>query len=293
MHDKNKTMPKAMRLTEETSEKFRIIAQDLGANQEQAMAKLIEVYEIELGRSAIPEARENIDTFEGYMRAAINMYMQSLENNQNMRALVRTEFESQLKTKDGIIEELHTRAKDAEQRAKAASDKEYSYISEIKALKDELETKENELQTAKAESAKNFADLEVVYRTFESTSERLRESEEKAKLTIAEHVAENNKLKEENDSLRNTNRELDVTIFNMGRENVELETKLEQAQQSLREERASRADEVGQYRKTVELEHKLALTELENALTTQYMSEIEGLRKELDKYKDLYYQQNK
>ena len=44
MADKNKTQPKAFRITEETAEKFKEIAQSLGANQQQALAKLIEVH---------------------------------------------------------------------------------------------------------------------------------------------------------------------------------------------------------------------------------------------------------
>ena len=78
--DKTKPQPKAFRITEETSEKFKEIAQTLGANQQQTMAKLIEVYEAEMGREAMPEMRENIDTFEGYMRTATSMYMQALES---------------------------------------------------------------------------------------------------------------------------------------------------------------------------------------------------------------------
>ena len=64
MQDKNKTQPKAFRITEETAEKFKEIAQSLGANQQQALAKLIEVYEMESGKESLPEMRTNIDTFE-------------------------------------------------------------------------------------------------------------------------------------------------------------------------------------------------------------------------------------
>ena len=124
--DKNKPQPKAFRITEETSEKFKEIAQTLGANQQQTMAKLIEVYEAEIGRESMPEMRENIDMFEGYMRVATSMYMQALETNQNMRTLVRTEYEAQLKSKDKVIEDLQKKMQAAHPRfqaTKAAYDK--------------------------------------------------------------------------------------------------------------------------------------------------------------------------
>ena len=131
MSDKNRTQPKAFRITEETAEKFKEIAQSLGANQQQALAKLIEVYEMEVGKESIPEMRGNIDTFEEYIHAATTMYMQALETNQNMRALVRTEYEAQLKSKDKIIEDLQKKIETVEEIEKQIDKKEKDYLNTI------------------------------------------------------------------------------------------------------------------------------------------------------------------
>lgn len=293
MQDKSKTQPKAFRITEDTHEKFKEIAQSLEYNQDQALAKLIEVYELEMGRTSIPEARENIDTFEGYMRAAINMYMTALNSNQNMRALVRTEFETSLKTKDQIIEGLHARTEEAERISRGAKEKEEGYLEKIKVLEDELSEANKKREKAEAEYAMQLIDIDMRFEELKSSNARLQASEQDTKTVLATFMSENGKLKEENDDLRKKNRELDVMVFEQGRENVQLTQELEQVQKELRDERRSRADEIGQYRKTVELQHRLELSEQENAIKTQYKAEIDELRKELDKYKDLYYQKEK
>lgn len=50
--------------------------------------------------------KADIEQFERYTAALIRMYMGSLEDNQNLTATIRTEFEGQLNSKDSIIQDL-------------------------------------------------------------------------------------------------------------------------------------------------------------------------------------------
>ena len=112
-----KKQPRGIRLTEDTFNKFKNIVEDLGGDQQQALAKLMEVYELEKGKEVLPEMRESIETFEGYVFAAVGMYRQVLEKCQDMKALVRTEYDAMLRSKDAIIQELQTQLDTAKEIA--------------------------------------------------------------------------------------------------------------------------------------------------------------------------------
>lgn len=290
MPNKNKSIPTAMRITPETSEKFREIAQDLGANQEQTLAKLIEVYEVELGRAAIPGARENIDMFEGYTRAIINMYMQALESNQNMRAVVRTEYESQLKTKDSLIEELHARTNAAESQFNGIKAKEEEYQGTIDTLSEKIKELTVLCEKQKQEYESILFTTREKYDALESSYTKLQASDQETKEVLREFMEENKRLKEENNEYYVKNRDLDVKIFALGRENQLLNSKLEESKNALADTILECEKTIEQERKASELEHRLALTEQKNSIEEKHKAEMDELRKELDKYKDMYYQ---
>lgn len=290
MPNKNKSIPTAMRITPEVSEKFREIAQDLGTNQDQTLAKLIEVYEVELGRAAIPGARENIDMFEGYTRAIINMYMQALESNQNMRAVVRTEYESQLKTKDSLIEELHARTNAAESQLNGIKAKEEEYQGTIDTLSEKIKELTVLCEKQKQEYESILFSTREKYEVLESSYTKLQASDQETKEVLSDFIEENKRLKEENNIYHDKNRELDVQIFALGRENEILSSNLEESKNALAEAISECKKTIEKERKSMELEHRLALTEQKNSIEEEHKAEIDELRRELDKYRDMYYQ---
>lgn len=306
--DKNKTQPKAFRITEETAEKFKEIAQSLGGNQQQTLAKLIEVYEMETGKESMPEMKENIETFEGYVRAAANMYLQALETNQNMRALVRAEFESLLKSKDQTIEELQSRVKKAEERSQTATEKEQESkkaLTELELQKELLEKKLSEEKTLykerEEEQQRKYERLDIAYN-------RLQTSEEEGKTMLSSFMKECEKRKEENVTLQEklnlaeqklteTVSKNELLIVTLQEEKKQVEEKLYRTELELTREKQHFEEEVTRWnatleqeRKTKEIEWRLELQIQENHLKEQHKQELDALRKELDKYKDLYYQ---
>lgn len=282
MQDKNKPQPKAFRITEETAEKFRIISQELGANQQQAMAKLIEVYELEKGKENIPEMRADIDTFEGYVRAALNMYMQALETNQNMRALIRTEYDTLLKSKDKIISELQERVEQAEQAANHALSIESDYQHAIEEAKAKCEKLNTQLEEERAASEEKLAEYEAKYSSLKSMYEKLQTFDIERQSMLSSFIQENERLKREIQRMKEEKHSLDAKILELTHNNevfiAEIEREKEKANEKLEH-----------YKKNIDIEHQLILQLKTNEIKDIHKAELDKLREELDKYKELYY----
>ena len=61
--------PKSFRIDDETADKFKQISASIGGNQQEAFVKLIETYELQSSKSALPDQRTNIEQFEKYINA--------------------------------------------------------------------------------------------------------------------------------------------------------------------------------------------------------------------------------
>ena len=56
--------PKSFRIDDETAEKFKEISSAIGGNQQQTLAKLIETYHFQTGKSILTNKRDDIDQLE-------------------------------------------------------------------------------------------------------------------------------------------------------------------------------------------------------------------------------------
>lgn len=282
---KEKTLPKAFRITEETANKFKEIAQELGGNQQQTLAKLIEVYEMENGKEALPEMREQIDTFDGHLHALSALFLQILETNHSMRSQVRTEYQAQLDSKDRTIIELQERLKEAEEGMKEWKKKEAEYEAQLTSGADELKRLQKELEQEQKNAAKLEEEFKKKEQTCEREQKRIQDAEAEVRASLTSFMKDNKLLKEENDRLRSQAKELDVQIFNLGRENEARRMELEKnALQISRHE-----EEVAASLERQETEHQLALQKREMELKDQFYAREEKLRAELDQYKEFYY----
>lgn len=151
--EKDNTTTRSFRISEATADKIKEIAAEIGGNQQQTMAKLIESYELQKGKAVLADKRTDIETFESYINAVTRMYMAVLEDNQNVTNLVKVEFEAQLNSKDNVILDLQKQlatAKETEQKATAEAE---GYKTEndrlnkhIESLTNEFEAKTKDLQ---------------------------------------------------------------------------------------------------------------------------------------------------
>lgn len=294
--DKNKPQPKTFRITEETADKFKEISQSMGANQQQALAKLIEVYEMEMGKEHLPEMRENIDTFEGYLHAAASMYMQMLEANQNMRTLVRTEYDSMLKSKDLLITELQERVQNAEASTKQAKITEKNYQETIANLKEEISVLNGQIEHERSVFHSELDTCAQRYDTLNRSHSKLQNSEQETRTMLSVFMTENEKLKTEHEELRKTKQSQDEQHVKLTREHEILNINFDKLKTELSELLESKAVDFEHYKKQCDIEHQLHLQITINEIKEKHKEEVDALRieinylrNELDRYKELYY----
>lgn len=152
MADGKELKPRSFRVDDETAGKFKDISATIGGNQQETLAKLIEAYEFQSGKAVILDKKDDIDQFERYVTAITRMFMSALEDNQNATAIVRTEFDAQLKSKDTTIQDLQEQLRVAKQ-LKQDSDERMKVISN---LNTDIEKKMGKLQK---ETDSKIADL--------------------------------------------------------------------------------------------------------------------------------------
>jgi len=131
--------PRSFRIDEETAEKFKKICLEAGLNQQDALAKLIESYELQAGKAVLTEKRDEIEQFERYTSILIQKYMVALEDYQNVKQTVRTEFNALIHSKNGLIEDLQQQKKATEEAMKQATAEAKKATDEADQLRKDLE----------------------------------------------------------------------------------------------------------------------------------------------------------
>ena len=219
MGDNAELKVKSFRINEETAEKFRVIANEVGGNQQEVMAKLIEAYEFQKGKAVLIEKKAEIDQFEKYVSCLVGMYMRSLEDNQNITSTVRTEFESSLHSKDETIKDLQARWKEAREQKEEAIKKaeeledknkdlnkqilamEEIHTEEVKELKNTIE----DLKLDKLSNEEQSKTLITSYKTLMNQFDQMKADAEKSKeleQQLAKLQSEHDKLKDTHDKLQ-------------------------------------------------------------------------------------------
>ena len=153
MADGKELKPKSFRITDETAEKLKEIAATIGGNQQEVLAKLIEIYELQTSKNVLPDKSAEIEQFERYITAISRMYMANLEDNQNITKTVQAEFDALLRSKDTTIQDLQEQLTVAKQlkeesgeRAKAYADENVRLSNNIDKLTREHDAKPNSIQ---------------------------------------------------------------------------------------------------------------------------------------------------
>lgn len=197
--ERDNTTTRSFRISEATADKIKEIAAEIGGNQQQTMAKLIESYELQKGKAVLADKRTDIETFENYINAVTRMYMAVLEDNQNVTALVKAEFEAHLNSKDNVIQDLQdkmAKAKQAEQEATA----------DAEGLKDENARLNNYIDSIKSEFEAKTKDLQDMLKDKDNLNTALTDKTEQQAKEITgmkEKIKEIEALKEELEKCKN------------------------------------------------------------------------------------------
>ena len=156
--------PRSFRIDEETAEKFKKICLEAGLNQQDALAKLIESYELQAGKTVLTEKRDDIEVFERYTSLLVQKYMGALEEIQDSRETIRSEFKAQLDSKDALICDLQAQKKAAEEAKQQVTADAKKATDEADKLRKDLETEQKrckELEADKEAFSGRNKDLEA------------------------------------------------------------------------------------------------------------------------------------
>lgn len=173
--------PRSFRIDEETAEKFKKICIEAGLNQQDALAKLIESYELQAGKAVLTEKRDEIEQFERYTSILIQKYMVALEDNQNVKETVRSEFSAQLRSKDELISDLQQQKKSAEEAKQQVTAEAKMAAGEADQLRKDLETEQKrckELTADKEAFSGRNKDLEADRSRLEAEVKALKEDQQ-------------------------------------------------------------------------------------------------------------------
>ena len=219
MADGKELKPKSFRIDDETAERFKEISGQIGGNQQETLAKLIEAFEFQSGKAILTDKKADIEQFEKYITALTRMFMGSLEDNQNITETVRTEFDAQLKSKDTVIQNLQEEMKKLKEQRELAIANEKQQSDECSRLQKEL--------TAYAENVKN---LQTALADKDSLNKALTDScnDLKAKIGSMERgAAQATKLQEEVERLQAENASLkQAALVQKEQAQIELEKAL-------------------------------------------------------------------
>ena len=222
---------KSFRIDDETSEKFKEIAQKIGGNQQETLAKLIEAFEFQQGKAILTEKKADIEQFERYISAITNMFMLSLENNQNITETVRTEFIATLRSKEDIIIDLQEKIKILKQGQETELLKTKEITEQNKALNSELELAKKDIN----DLYERLKEKDTLNHALDDTIKELKEK----LLNASESITSMNEFKSKLADEKALKNDLQAEINNLRNEleQQKLKSELEKQQALLEQER--------------------------------------------------------
>ena len=133
--------PKQMRLTDETMEQIRAIAKETGGTHQDVMTLLLQLYQAEQAKEALPDRAKDIEQYKAYMDAATQMYLSVLQDAADIAEVTKTKYSGLIDTLQSQLSELRSKCADAERLAaasKAAEDAAKAKVSDLELRLGEL-----------------------------------------------------------------------------------------------------------------------------------------------------------
>lgn len=269
--DEKTLKPKSFRIDDVTAEKFKGISAEIGGNQQETLAKLIEAYEFQAGKAILTEKKADIEQFEKYVTALTRMFMGSLEDNQNITETVRTEFDAMLKSKDSTIQDLQEQLSVAKQLKADATEKAKTFSDENVDLKKQIEELQNELESRVTSLNAMLSDKEKLNQALTNSYDELKQ---KADSMQKEH--------EDFAALRAELENKQSEIKSLTKDKEDAETYAEKMKQQEKES-------VERCREQMQIAQEKALLEADRKYQDQIQKLKEEKQTEIDKYQKKYF----
>lgn len=283
MADEKILKPKSFRIDDDTADKFKEIALQIGGNQQETLAKLIETYEFQSGKAVLAERKADIEQFEKYVAALTRMFMGVLEDNQNVTSTVRTEFEALLQSKDMTIQELQSQLTVAKQIKSEAEGRAKSYA-------DENDRLSKEILSLKSESELKIKNMQAMLDDKQNLNKALTDSCNSLKNNIDAMTSEYEKLADIQKELASTTAERDSLRAEKEQAEKLLNQALSEHKKAVTDLKEHENEALKHCREQAQLELDKALLARDQKFQEQLQALNESKQAEIDKYQAKYFE---
>ena len=140
MSNNNATLQ--VRTIDEECARFKKHVEESGLPQGATLSLMMNAYEAEKATSRNPDAKQDVETFHGYVAQIERLYTKSIEAVSAQKDLVRESVRRELKTKDDLIADL----KDELETAKHTAEEAVALREEVERLRGELASARQTIQ---------------------------------------------------------------------------------------------------------------------------------------------------
>lgn len=276
---KQQATVRSFRVTDDVLAKFKVIQEEMGLTQDSALKLLVDAYEMEQAKNAIPDRETEIANFQAKAGELVAAFLHSLQLNQDAETRIRAEFALQLQTKDTAIAEYQDQLKTARDVQKDLKEQ----LAEQTAKASTVDKLTAEITEERAKAAETVEDLKGQIRDKDEINAMLA-----GKLTDAEQRAASvGTLTEERDYLKE---ELTTALTKITAREREYEMQTERAAFAAEKARNEAVEAVKAEKGQIidELREKLAESQIEaerriHELDTAKAAEIRELEAEISK----------
>lgn len=274
--------PKSFRIDDETAEKFKEISSNIGGNQQETLAKLIEAFEFQSGKAVLTEKKADIEQFEKYSNALTRMFMGSLEDNQNITETVRTEFDAQLKSKDVTIQDLQSQLTVAKQLKEESTMKAKAHAEENTRLNSVIDSMSKEYEA-------KMGDMQSMLEDKDKLNKALTDSHNDLKHKVDDMQQEHEQFVVVSSELDKLKREHEQTTRDKTDLEKRLERESEEHEKAIADLRQHEADALERAKEQSQLQTDKKLLEVERKYQEQVQSIKEQMQATVDKYQQKYF----
>lgn len=278
MADSKELKPKSFRIDDETAERFKAISGKIGGNQQETLAKLIETYEFQSGKSILTERKSDIERFERHITSLTRMYMSILEDDQNLSETIRAEYDALLKSKDTTIQDLQGQLTAAKQLKEEASKQSKYYADENSRLN-------NHIASLTSEFEEKMGDMQSMLSDKDSLNKALIGSCNDLKQKVDDMKADREKLSELQEELLS----LKASYSSLESEKANLERRLEREKEKAEKAAGDYDAAIKRQQEQAQLQLDKSLLELNKEYQIQIQELTESKQAEVDKYQEKYF----
>lgn len=103
---KEQASVRSFRITNDVMGRFKELQDEMNLTQDGALKMLVDTYEMEQAKNAIPDRETEISNFQMKANELVEAFLHSLQLNQDAEARIRSEVALQLESKDKVIADL-------------------------------------------------------------------------------------------------------------------------------------------------------------------------------------------